>query len=93
MSANDADLHLDGNAAGGWLTDLFCLEMTTADVLCAGCGALGPVGTLLQFGHEMGIILRCPACDTAVIRTARIRDHYWLDMRGAVSMRLTARPT
>lgn len=92
MTANDADLHLDGNAAAGWLAELFCAEMTAAEVLCTGCGALGPMGALINYGHGMGVILRCPTCDTAIVRVARTRDRYWLDLRGAVSLRLTATP-
>lgn len=92
MTANDADLHLDGNAAAGWLAELFCVEMTAADVLCAGCGALGPMGALINYGHEMGVILRCPTCDTAIVRVARTHDRYWLDVRGAVSLRVAAGP-
>ena len=37
----------------------------------------------------MGAILRCPGCDTPVIRLARTRRAHWLDLRGAVSLRIT----
>jgi len=85
---DDADLRLDGNAAAGLLAEVFRFEMTTAYATCAGCGALAPVGALMVYGHEMGTILRCPGCDTAIIRVARTRGRYWLDLRGASVLRV-----
>ena len=88
----DRDRHLDGNAAGGLLAEVFRAEMTTALVVCAGCGARGPIAELMRYGHEMGTILRCAVCDTAVVRVARTRDRLWLDLRGAGALRLDAAP-
>ena len=85
---DDADLRLDGNAAAGLLAEVFRREMTTVATTCAGCGALAPVGALLVYGHAMGSILRCPGCDTAIIRVTRTRDRYWLDLRGAGLLRI-----
>jgi hypothetical protein len=87
---DDADRRLDGNAAAGLLAEVFCFEMTTASATCAGCGALAPVGALMVYGGEMGAILRCPGCDTAIIRVARTRGRYWLDLRGAAGVRIDA---
>jgi hypothetical protein len=87
---DDADLRLDGNAAAGLLAEVFRWEMTTAHATCAGCGAVGPVGALAVYGHGMGAILRCLACDTAVVRVARTRGRLWLDLRGARALRIEA---
>ena len=87
---DDADRRLDGNAAAGLLAEVFRFEMTTAFTACAGCGALAPVGALMVYRHEMGTILRCPGCDTAIIRLARTRGRYWLDLRGAHVLRIDA---
>jgi hypothetical protein len=65
------EMRLDGNAAGGALREVFTREMTAALATCTGCGMVGPVGALLEYGHGMGVILRCPACDTAVLRIVR----------------------
>ena len=73
---------LDGNAAGGMLREIFPFEMTMAEVSCDACGATGPIGTLAAYMHGMGTIVRCPSCDTALIRVAKIKGRYWLDMRG-----------
>jgi hypothetical protein len=79
---------LDGNAAGGLLSELFCVEMTTTVVVCAGCGRRCPVAELALYGQEMGQILRCPDCDVAVIRVARTSNQLWLDLRGATVLQL-----
>jgi hypothetical protein len=79
---------LDGNAAGGILHAIFPFEMTTAAVVCAGCGALHVVATVAVYKTGMGTILRCPSCDTVLIRVAEIEGHYMLDMRGVRLLRL-----
>jgi len=73
---------LDGNAAGGILQEIFPFEMTTVQATCNGCGATGAVGTLAAYMHGMGTIVRCPACDTVLVRVAHAKGRYWLDMRG-----------
>jgi hypothetical protein len=76
------EMRLDGNAAGGMLRDVFTHEMTAALATCAGCGAMGPVGALLEYGHGMGIVLRCPTCDTSVLRIVRTPGFLRLDLSG-----------
>ena len=92
MAIDDADRRLDGNAAAGHMAEVFRVETTTAVAICAGCGAEAPLAELMRYGHELGEILRCPGCDTAVLRLARTRDNLWLDLRGARSLRLVAAP-
>ena len=79
---------LDGNAAAGVLTQLFCGEPSGAMIVCAGCGATEPVGALMAYGLQLGAILRCPHCDTAVLRLGAAGAMMWLDLRGAVSLRM-----
>jgi hypothetical protein len=69
-------MRLDGNAAGGALREVFAPEMTSALATCTGCGTARPVGALLEYGHGMGVVLRCPGCDTAMLRIVRTRG--WL---------------
>ena len=75
-------IHLDGNAAGGALRDVFAHEMTAALATCSGCGGVGPVGALLEYGQPMGIVLRCPTCDTPVLRIVRTPRFLRLDLSG-----------
>jgi uncharacterized protein DUF6510 len=83
---------LDGNAAGGILQMIFPFEMTSAETTCAGCGQQHPVGALAVYAHGMGMIVRCPGCDTVQIRVAEVRGRYWLDMRGVQVMQIVAGP-
>jgi hypothetical protein len=87
---DDAELRLDGNAAAGGLGEIFAFDVTTAEALCGGCGAVAPVGSLAAYGLTMGIILRCPDCDTAVIRASRVSSGYRLDLRGMRVLRVPA---
>jgi len=79
---------LDGNAAAGVLTQVFCGEPSGAVIVCAGCGAMAPIGALMAYGLELGAILRCPHCDTAVLRLGAAGATLWLDLRGAASLRV-----
>jgi hypothetical protein len=77
---------LDGNAAAGLLSEIFCAEPSNAVIICAGCGATAAIGALPVYGLELGAIVRCPHCDTAVLRVGAAGAMLWLDLRGAVSL-------
>jgi Family of unknown function (DUF6510) len=36
----------------------------------------------------MGVILRCPSCDTSVIHASRVGRGQWLDMGGVRMLRI-----
>jgi ribosomal protein S27E len=81
---------LDGNAAGGILQEIFPFDMTLAQTTCAGCGAIDVVGTLVVYMHPMGTTVRCPSCDTVLIRIAKTKERYFLDMRGVRVLQISA---
>jgi NAD-dependent SIR2 family protein deacetylase len=81
---------LDGNAAAGILQAIFPFEMTLAQATCTDCGAENAVGALAVYMHGMGTIVRCPSCDTVLIRVAQIKGRYWLDMRGVRVLQISA---
>jgi hypothetical protein len=85
---DEATTWLDGNAAAGILTEVFCGEPSGAMIVCAGCGATAAIGALMAYGLELGAVLRCPHCDTAVLRLGAAGATLWLDLRGAVSLRV-----
>lgn len=91
MDAGSENTRVDGNAVGGLLAEVFPFEMTTAQLSCAGCPATAPVGALLVYATAMGTIVRCPSCDTALIRITQVRGEYWLDLRGVRVLRLSPR--
>ena len=76
------EMRLDGNAAGGALRDVFVQEMTAAVATCTGCGSVHMVGTLLEYGHAMGVILRCPQCDAPMLRLVRTPGWVRMDPSG-----------
>ena len=76
------DLRLDGNAAGGALRELFTMDMTAAMATCSGCGTARAIGSLLEYGHEMGLILRCPHCNMPVLRMVRTAKFLRVDVTG-----------
>jgi Family of unknown function (DUF6510) len=76
-------LRLDGNAAGGILSEIFVPDLTAAEATCAHCRASSPVGALLVYAHGMGTVMRCPSCDGVVLCITRTAAQVWLDSGGA----------
>ena len=91
MNESDVEsaIRLDGNVAAGVLAEVFCCESTSARTVCSGCGAVAPLGSLIAYSLEMGAVLRCPHCDTAVLRLGTTGNARWVDLRGAVSVCFT----
>ena len=76
------EMRLDGNASGGALREVFAHEMSAALATCTGCGTRRPVGALLEYGHRMGVVLRCPQCEAAMLRIVRTPRWWRLDASG-----------
>ena len=76
------EMRLDGNAAGGALREVFARDVTAALATCAQCGAVAPVGALLEYGHGMGMILRCAGCDAPMLRIVRTTGWLHVDASG-----------
>ena len=76
-------LKLDGNAAAGALGEVFSFEVTTAQYACRGCARAGRLGEAMAYEvRGLGTILRCPACDNALIRLAHVRGRHIVDLGG-----------
>jgi len=73
---------LDGNAAGGILQEIFPFDMTLVQATCTGCGTTNAIGATAVYMHGMGTVIRCPCCESVLIRIAQVKGRYWLDMRG-----------
>ena len=82
------EMMLDGNAVAGILHEIFAAEMTVTPTQCAGCGREGELGTLLAFTQAPGIVLRCPACESVMLRIVQTPDAIYLDLRGTSYLRL-----
>ena len=81
-------MRMDGNAAAGALREIFSHEMTVAAATCVGCGAEHEIGALLDYGHGMGIVLRCPGCNMAMLRMSRTPAWLYLDTSGISCLKL-----
>ena len=82
------ELRLDGNAAAGLLGELFAFDITRATAVCDGCGMTAAVGTLVLYGQEMGMLLRCPGCDHLMMCVTRPHGEFWADLRGVRALRI-----
>ena len=95
MSENGADINrrlmTDGNAAGGILDEVFSAEMTASPTECAACGREGEIGSLLAFTQAPGLVLRCPSCESVMVRIVRSTRSIYLDARGAVYLQIDRR--
>lgn len=76
---------LDGNAAAGPLRELFAVDLTAAVGRCVGCGRTAAMGGVRVYARAPGLVLRCPSCDTVLLRVVRDEGppaRTWLDLRG-----------
>jgi hypothetical protein len=88
MTGPDPHQYEDGNALAGPLREIFAVDVTAAVSQCAGCRLAGPVATLRVYRHAPGVVARCPGCGEVVLRLVHTPDAAWLDLRGAVSLRI-----
>ena len=80
-------LRLDGNAVAGTLRDVFTTEVTTAIGTCGSCGAVDEVGAVHVY-VSAGIVLRCPHCESVLLRLVEHETRVWLDLTGLRSLEL-----
>ena len=67
------DTHVDGNALGGMLLEVFGREMTDAEGCCVACGSVHPIGAMVVY-RGPGDVMRCPSCGNVVIVAVAIAD-------------------
>lgn len=85
------ELMLDGNSVGGMMYELFAMEMTAVPAECANCGNTAEMGALLAFTQAPGMVLRCPSCESVMLRMVVTPDAIYLDARGSACMRIQRR--
>jgi len=73
--------HLDGNAIGGLLADVFGRDATDVAGKCRSCGAENFVGALRVY-RAAGIVVRCPSCEAVLMRFVEARGEVWADLGG-----------
>src|SRR5262249_21603796 len=77
---------VDGNELAGPMQELFNVDITVARGRCAACGREGMMAQAKVYGRSMGMVARCPGCDSVLLRLVRGPDRAWLDMRGLTSL-------
>lgn len=73
------ETHLDGNALGGLLHEVFGREMTDARGSCATCGTVNQVGAMLVYRGPSDVV-RCPSCGDVMIVAVTIRERTRIHM-------------
>jgi hypothetical protein len=63
----DDNDHLDGNALGGLLRDVFGREMTDQRGCCDMCGVVNPLGAAMVYRDAPGDVVRCSNCQSVVL--------------------------
>jgi Family of unknown function (DUF6510) len=89
MMATIDEMRLDGNAVAGLMSEVFAVEMTTALVTCAHCGATDAVAAEHVYMHGPGVVLRCPGCAGVVMRFGEIRGRLVADLHGVGRVELS----
>jgi hypothetical protein len=79
---------LDGNAAAGLLGEIFPSEMTMAQIRCAGCAAVEPVGAEMVYMDAPGMVMRCVHCESVLLTIVHGGGRYWLEMRGVACLQI-----
>lgn len=85
---DEMSLVLDGNACGGLLRELFLHDMTAANVACAGCGSVAPLGgqRLYDYPDGPGAILRCRTCQNVLMAIVHGGGRYRVAASGMLWM-------
>jgi uncharacterized Zn finger protein len=75
------DTHVDGNALGGMMMEVFGREMTDAHCACASCGTVNAIGAMLVY-RSAGDVMRCPTCGNVVTVAVTIRERTRVHLTG-----------
>ena len=74
--------YLDGNAAGGELSQIFAVDITSAKGQCANCGAKRRFAEAHLYADCPGLVARCAICGHVLLRLVSAGQHVFLDMSG-----------
>ncbi len=82
------DSFLDGNAVGGVLGQVFAVDVTAAVGRCNGCGRSAVMAETRVYVDAPGTVVRCPGCESVLLRVVQSDDRTWLDLRGLAVLQL-----
>lgn len=78
--------YTDGNALVGPLSELFAVDISLADMTCAGCGRRSRAAQLHVYAAGPGTVARCPGCQDPMLRYVRTPARAVLDLRGTLTL-------
>lgn len=84
--------HLDGNAAAGAMAQVFGTDITDAMGTCRLCGHRAAMGQTRAYLDGPGVVLRCPECETVLMRWASGPSAVWVEMPGMRSLEIAIKP-
>jgi len=82
--------YLDGNAAAGELSNVFAVDITSAEGQCGNCGARRRFAEAHLYSHCPGLVARCALCGHVLLRFANVRGRVFLDLRGMTYLKVDA---
>lgn len=88
--SSDNDNHLDGNAAAGELSNVFAVDVTSAEGQCSHCGAVRSFAQAIVYMGGPGMVARCADCDNVLLRVVNAPQRVLLDLRGMAYLSLDA---
>lgn len=74
--------HLDGNAVGGLLIEIFGREMTAELGCCGHCGTVNPIAAVHVYLEAPGVVMRCPACSNVLVVITELEFSYRVTFEG-----------
>jgi Family of unknown function (DUF6510) len=87
MSSHAYD-YLDGNAAGGELSKIFVMDVTSAEGKCGHCGTKKRFAEAHLYMQAPGVVARCCVCEHVLLRLVNVRQRVFLDVRGMTYLSL-----
>ncbi|WP_431432740.1 DUF6510 family protein [Actinophytocola sp.] len=87
MAGDHIGDYIDGNGAGGPFGEALGIDVTTTVLTCAHCGRASLFAETHVYAGA-GLVVRCPGCTSVLARLVRTPTDAWLDLRGALSVRI-----
>lgn len=82
--------HVDGNVLAGPLSELFNVDMTSAEGRCIGCGDESELARAMVYESGPGLVVRCSRCGDVLMIVVRGEHGMRLTLSGLDSLRVTS---
>jgi hypothetical protein len=81
---DDSQMRLDGNAAAGYLQEVFTYDLSGATGQCAACGRTAQMGAQHLYMQPLspGAVLRCQSCESVLMVFVHAGGRYRFGLQG-----------